>query len=380
MSNKNKIYGIYLPVLYLALAIVITLRTIALITNLEPSGYFSNSILTDISNVIVLFVSLFFLTYLATARKDMRFIPSFSSALSYGPSAIVGASLFFIGFYLIRCGIKSENIDFLNKYSIILGIAAILAISYFVASGLSVKRRSIKRADFGLIVLVFICMYIIYIFFDRTTPINTPAKIVDELSFLSASLFFLYETRLSLGREKWRPYITFGFIAALFTGYSAIPSLITYFISNKVVSISIYETILTLSFFIFILCKVSLVKELVEENSSGIVKKLISYASNRQEELMPKEEEIDSNAYIQDENQLSISDITVEAEVIDAPTAEESFFYDFEPEPTPVEPTNTVWINPEDDEGLYPRTDDEEAETITTEENSPIANEEEEAE
>ena len=178
MSNKNKIYGIYLPVLYLALAIVITLRTIALITNLEPSGYFSNSILTDISNVIVLFVSLFFLTYLFTARKDMRFIPSFSSALSYGPSAIVGASLFFIGFFLIRSGIKSENIDFLNKYSIILGIVAILAISYFVASGLSVKRRSIKRADFGLIVLVFMCMYIIYIFFDRTTPINTPAKIV----------------------------------------------------------------------------------------------------------------------------------------------------------------------------------------------------------
>ncbi len=375
MNKKNKIYGIYLPALFLALPIVIILRTIACITSLESNGYFKNYVLINISNIIVLFVSLFFLTYLFTARKNMRFIPTFDSALSYGPSAIVGASLFFIAFHLFRTGSLSKDSDFLAKYTIILGIVATLAIIYFIASGVSVKRRSIKRADFGLIVLVFLCMYIIYIFFDRKSPINTPAKIVDELAFLSTALFFLYETRLSLGREKWRGYITFGLISTLLTGYSAIPSLITYFATGRVVSISIYETVLTLSFFIFALFKLALTGELVEERNSDVVKKLISYSNERQIELAPKEEP-DSEAYVEDENQLSISDITVEAELIDAPTAEETFFY--EPEPTPLD-QSAVWINPEDDEGLYPHTDEED-QAITNEEDTLTVNEGEQAE
>ena len=164
------------------------------------------------------------------------------------------------------------------------------------------------------------------------------------------------------------------------TKRSIIPSCgITYFINGKIVSISIYETVLTFSFFIFTLFKLLLVKELVEERSSDIVKKLISYANARQEELTPIDEEAPDNSEIEDENQLSISDITVEAEVIDAPTAEESFFYDYESEPIPPEQTNAVWINPEDEEGLYPYAAEEE-EIITTEEDAPITNDNEQAE
>ena len=355
MNNKNKIHGIYLPTLLLSLPIVIMLRTIACITSLEPSGYFKNYILVNISDTIVLLLSIFFISFLFTGRKDMRFIPSFSSPLSYGPAAITGASLFFIAFHLFSVGSISKESDFLAKYTVILGISALLAIIYFVASGLSIKRRSIKRADFGILVLVFLCMYIIYIFFDRNTPINTPAKIIDELAFLSTALFFLYETRLSLGRERWRPYITYAFISTLLAGYSAIPSLITYFATGRIVSISIYETVLTLSFFVFSLFKLVLVRELVEEKNSSIVKKLIHYSNERQEELTPVEQ-TDTEAYIEDENQLSISDITVEAELIDAPTAEESFF--LEPEPTPID-QSAVWQNPEDNEGLYPQASEE---------------------
>ena len=345
MKSKFKVYGIYMPIFLIVLPLVVALGTVACIKYLEPSGYFSNSLISNIANGITLGAVIFFLSYIITARKDMRFIPSFASPLNYGPCAIVGTALLFVAVHLFTLTDFSGKNGFIGTYVFILAIFALLAVAYFAISAVSVKRRSIRRSDYGILVLIFICAYVAYIFFDGNTPINSPIKIISQMSALAVAVFFLYETRLSLGRERWRPYVAFSFIAALLSAYSSIPAIIVYFVSGKVINISIYETVLTFAFFIFTMFKLFLVGELVPERSSKVVEGIIEYANARAEELAPAEEEAPAEEDEADENQMSIADIDLEAEVIDAPTVEEGFLLEQE---TPLT-EETITEEPEKD-------------------------------
>lgn len=287
MKSKLRIYGIYLPIYLLLLITVSVLGTVACTKYMLEDGYFSDYLLSNITGWILVAAVVFFLSYIFTARKDMRFIPSFSSPLNYGPCAIVSAALVFISVYLLReAGIFTEGF---NGLTLATGLLALVSVIYFAVSAISVKRRSIRRSDFGIIVLIFLCCYVAFIFFDTSSALNSPMKTVTLMSVLAMLVFFLYETRLSLGREMWRQYIAFGFIASLLSAYASIPALIMYFVKGRIIGLSIYETILIFSFFIFSTFKLFLVGELVPECESKVVDALIASAKERIAELTPDE-------------------------------------------------------------------------------------------
>ena len=125
-------------------------------------------------------------------------------------------------------------------------------------------------------------------------------------------MFFVGETRLSLGRESWRRYISFAFIGAIITAYSAIPNLIYYIARVESISLSIYETLLTLAFFAFITSKIFLTPMLMKDEKSGVVERIIAAAEARAEQLNPAPaeepvEEISETVAEDDENQITIT-------------------------------------------------------------------------
>lgn len=303
MKSKFKIYGIYMIAYLLLLPALVTLGAIACINHLGSDGYFTSTTIANIGGIGVAAASIFFVTYIVWANKDIKFIPSFTSPLNYGPCAVMSAALIFISAHLaVKSGILTQTIDW---FTLALSAIALLSVLYFLASAISVKRRSIMRSDFGIIVLIFLCMYVAYIFFDTGSPINAPIKTTTMMAFLFFSLFFLYETRLSLGREKWHYYVAFAFISSIISAYASIPNLIIYIIEGKVIGISIYETVLVFAFFIFSTFKLFLVGELVPEKGSNVVNKLIESARERINELQPEEPEGEAVEDL-DENQFSI--------------------------------------------------------------------------
>ena len=115
-------------------------------------------------------------------------------------------------------------------------------------------------------------------------------------------------------REAWRPYIAFGFIAAAIAAYSAIPALILYVIGGKTVSNSVYEIALTLALFVFILSRVLLTGELIEDKRSPIAAAFIENAEKREQELHPEPQpvvEITGESLVddEDESQITIDDV-----------------------------------------------------------------------
>ena len=315
MRKLYDLYGIYLPIFLLILPAVVALRTVALFTDLADFGHFGNDLLANISAYTLAAAVLFFLTYMWIGKKSTKLIPSFASPLNYVPAGLVALSIAMLGASL-TLDVIGKELALMSIYERVILIAtpifALGAVAYFVLASVMIARRSIRRSDFGIVTLAFICMYVAYIYFDTSLPINAPTKLTDEIAYLGIAMFFVGETRLSLGRESWRRYISFAFIGAILTAYSAVPNLIYYIAREESISISIYETLLTLAFFVFIASKIFLTPMLMKDERSGVVERIIAAAEARAEQLNPTPaeepvEEISENVAEDDENQITIA-------------------------------------------------------------------------
>ncbi len=321
MKNKARLFGIYLPVFAFILVGAITLKTIATINFFNYKyHYFTNDVITTIATVATVAGSIFFLTYMFTARKSIRLIPSFSSPANYIPSAAASAALIFLiaqtaaDFRLVLDDLSRHTpVQKILPLAVI--IFAALSVVHLIFNTIFIRTVSVRRANFGLCTVVFLCIYVAYLYFDTDTPINSPIKTADQMAYLFSALFFLYEVRLSLGREKWKHYIAFGFIASLLTAFSSIPAIITYFVNGEVISKSIYESILTFTLFLFITSKLLLTGELINDEEAPFVKNLKAAAAERELAINPAneesyEDEVTELAEENDENQISISEIS----------------------------------------------------------------------
>ena len=335
MKYKFKLFGLYLPFFALIAVATVTMRSVALFTQFNfKSGYFTEKALISVADYLIIASVIFFFTYIFTARKDISLIPNFTSSATYIPTGLAGVAIAFLAVELFGRASKIYNEKSQFMLTLIMSITivlAVLSIVHFVLTALIEEHSSTRRADFGICTVLFLCFYVIYLYFsseilfESHLPINAPNKIVDQMAYLFAAVFFLYETRLSLGREKWRSYIAFGFIGALICAYSSIPSIIIYFAEGKVVSNSIYESALTFALFIFILSRLLLSAYLIEDSESSTVSAIAAAANARELELNPiidESEVIDISGEpienIQsdesDDNQLTIDDISEAAD------------------------------------------------------------------
>ena len=331
MKKRYKLFGGYFPLFVLALISTSVMRTVALLNDFDKkTGYFTSKTLITVADYIVIGASLLLFTYLFTAKKGLKLIPDFTSPATYAPTGIVGAALLFTGIHFFsKAGESADRISELKYYgslsaesliaterillvlSVVVGILALLSSIHFVLCALIEKSVSFGRADFGIVTVAFLAVYAILLYFDNAQPINAPGKILLEISLLFAAVFFLFETRLSIGREKWRAYIAFGFIAALIAAYSSIPSLIYFFAEGVEIAGSIYEMILLAAIFIFISARILLTGDLIEDTVSPIATVFKAASEARSEEITPKKEEIETEEIeteTVDENQLTIDD------------------------------------------------------------------------
>ena len=308
MNKLKKLCGIYLFILFVAICAPSVLRTLALLLNFDyGSGYFTEgkSLITAAS---VSLASLIFLliTFSFAAHVPEKLRASFNSPATYIPVGAVGAALVFFATdaYLMLRNLGAPVMQLIRAKNsaaisgLALTVLAVSACVFFVANALIVEKSSLTRAFFGICTVLFLIFYFGYLYFDKTLPINAPNKIIDELAYISAASFFLFETRISLDKEYWKSYVTFGFIAATMTAYSSVPSVIVYFVNGEIISNSIFETALTFTLFIFILSRTVLALHLPEDNEDSLVTLIKKFSSQRSAELKEKHD-IEKRAYLE---------------------------------------------------------------------------------
>lgn len=293
MRNRKKHLDIYLIILAVLILATVTLRTVAVMTELNYEyGQYVNAVIITVSDWIAFGGSIVLLSYLATIPKGEKYRASFDNEHTYVPSALVAASLIFLAISL-----ASDTVDKLIPFyaerlrdiSVImpLAAAALAAISvyYFFLNAYIKDCASTRRASASFTAILFLCIYPAYLYFSKALPINAPNKVVDQLAYLLSALFFLYEARISLGRDRWGAYTAFGMIASLLCAYSAVPSLIVYFAKGEMISDSLAENALTLSLLIFIASRLLLMRELPQDAPTDIVVKISERSAARRREI-----------------------------------------------------------------------------------------------
>ena len=291
--NRFKRLGIYFPLLILFTLASVILRSVALFKNsIFGSGYFSDERLITIANILVLCGCVILFTFIFISPK-IKVVARFDSPNTYIPSGIVATAMVFLSSELAIMLAKkpgkllsAETLFSKNNCLLILtGLCALVCVGYFIFSALFTRKEDEARALFGILVTVFLALYASYLYFDKKLPINSPNKLVDQTAFLMTAIFFLFETRISLGREKWRGYCAFGMIASLITAYSSIPTLIHYFAGGELASDSLSGAVLALSLFIYITARVLSVNTLKEQTVSDTTLAIKMLMNKRQSEL-----------------------------------------------------------------------------------------------
>ena len=354
MNTNSKRLGIYLAAMLMATTIATTLRSIACVEHLDnATGLFRDKSLINISNAIILLTIFGMLSYLFVAtRISLR--ASFSTGSTYVPTGILGVATAFLGLraflFVIRNSngqilvIRSNNITDIigelmtpqNLTSIIgllVGILAFVSIIHHFLNAFLTESHSIVRSYFAIATIAFLALYAIMIYLDSTTPVNEPNKSLRQFSFLFASVFFLYEARISLGREMWRLYTAFGLVAASLSAYTAIPAIVAYYANGEILSASdlkfpasftdyinsyarslasIEEYILLLAIFIFIVSRLAITIVIKEDKENQLVKSLVSAAA---EQELRVSESFNRHKEIFAAKQLSIFDLYGDEEV-----------------------------------------------------------------
>lgn len=293
MQNRKKHLDIYLIILALFIITSTLIRTVAVLTALDYTyGQYSNTALITASNWVTFSGCIILLSYLAAAPRREKYHASFNNEQTYVPSALVAASLIFLSATLFINTVRRIKPFFperLRDVTVIMplvsAILAIVSVYYFFLNAYIKEVSSTKRASASFTAILFLCAYPAYLYFSETLPINAPNKVVDQLAFLFCALFFLYEARISLGRDRWSIYTAFGLISALLCAYSSIPSIIVYFAKRELISNSLAENALTLSLLIFIISRLILIRKLPNDTPAELVVKISERSKAKRSEI-----------------------------------------------------------------------------------------------
>lgn len=295
--KKLRTFDIYaIPLIFVSLAAVV-LRSVALIFAFDvtdPSMHFTDKTVITIGNVIVIVSVITFLSYLIFGEKEQNFITRNDTAASYVPAGIMCIALLFMAannlFEIVKLLINGGEHARLYTHHILGILSAVLAVLSAVSFFLSLfieKKDNLCKSAFSLFIVLFLAFYTIQIYFNKEVhPTNSPNRLIDQLAYLGAALFFIFEARIPLGRAKWKGYTSFGFIATLLCFYSSIPSLVLYAVRDGyVLSESIFESILTLTIAIYSLFKVLQIRNMATDTECNIAKQVVLLASLREEEM-----------------------------------------------------------------------------------------------
>ena len=349
MNRNSRRIGIYVTLSLILTVAAVALRCAACIKHLNIYGYFDDTTFITVAAALIWGGAVISLSYgVVGLRISLR--PSFSSPATFVPTGIVGAALFFFALRMLKSARElylTGGRVIATVTAVLCAILALLSIVHFFLNSYLTESRAELRAYFATATVLVLASYATYLYFAGGQAINAPNRITDQMAYLFSALFFLYETRISLGREKWRAYTVFGLIAASMCAYSSIPALVLYFAKDTCISASLEESILTLSLFIFILMRLILTVSLPEAEKNKRITALESFAEERAREVTDTERRYEEAYAVQ----LTIEDLIPSEEMPETAPEEEVYGEEFV-FPTDEEPTTVFMAEEEpDDDG-----------------------------
>lgn len=299
--KKLKLFDVNVIILLVSAVSSSILRLFALINDFDRlTMQYSSSIAATVADWIVIISTICFGAYLFLKKDQDALIEKNDNAASFIPSGIVSTALLFMGVNLFKEA-ANHYTALLQPISVLAAILAFLSVGAFFLTILINQENNLIRASFSISIVIFLALYSCYLYFNREVhPTNSPNKVVDQMAYLFSAAFFLYESRIAIGRAKWRGYVAFGFMAALCCIYSSLPALVYYSLERYSIADSLFESVLTLALAIYITSKVLQTKRLTPDAECETARTIAALAEMRQEEI----DTLRKNSHARDNNNM----------------------------------------------------------------------------
>ncbi|MBR6650483.1 MAG: hypothetical protein IKL36_03640 [Clostridia bacterium] len=145
------------------------------------------------------------------------------------------------------------NMGMVHYLSMLTGVLGGAALVLFVFYGS--YRTNISQILSFCIPVYFVFETLIQ-YFDKTTAINSPLKILVQLAFVSYAVFTTFDAGVYIGKEKILPRYVFSCMAAVVIGGSvSLATLVCQFVSPQSFGISVVESCLACSLFLLAAAK-----------------------------------------------------------------------------------------------------------------------------
>ncbi len=310
--KKLRRIDFYTIPLFIVAVVVVALRTVALFTSYNAEiMHFDDKIAIMIADIMVGLSCLGFVSYLFLGESETELIAKSDNARSYIPAGLVSVAMLFMGVSKLSVVFDGGyHEDIIVGFSLVGGLLCLLSIAAFFLSVFIENNENMYKAAFSLSIVLCLAVHAAQLFFSKDMPTNAPNKVTDQLAFISAAIFFLFESRICLGRAKWRGYVAFGLIASLLCAYSSVPTLIYYISKGQLVSDSLAQSVLAFAMSILICVKVLQIRSLTLNSECEEAKGIARLAMLREEEM----EENRKLSRAQDNNNLVENDDTKDAE------------------------------------------------------------------
>lgn len=185
----------------------------------------------------------------------------FSKKIRIAQPAPSSASLFaglFCGFLMLASVvlyfIDTPAGNYFNSYLTLASlILAVVSVVYFMLGITSQKVGYTVKSLLCFCVIFWAMLSLLGLYFDTTLTINNPSKLAEQLALVSVMLYFLYECRFFIDKQRPAIYLAIGFISSVMLGVSVLPNIISAFFLGIDVTTGFYTQIAELGIFVYVL-------------------------------------------------------------------------------------------------------------------------------
>ena len=258
MMKKHLIYLIFT---LLATTVLVTAQIYLILNYYETdiALYASGTSLPTVFNIslvscVVIVITSLFVMKNENFSETLPTVKSFTVFASAMCGLILSASVL-MGFYKILMQDFSRPVSVQEIFNFISLICAAIASAYFFVLALKTEPYKIQNAFFGLFIVIWAAFRLMTEYFDVTSPLNNPIKILHQISYIAIMMFFLYEAGYSADIKKPKLYAVGGYLAIIFTFTSSLPIIILNISKLKFINTNTFSYIVELCLAFFVLVR-----------------------------------------------------------------------------------------------------------------------------
>lgn len=222
---RKRITFFYALTASLATLVTVILRTVALFTEYEAeAGFYASPSLAIATAAILVAVGITLSAFAYQEREHFAFSPDYRDLPSLVSGVYFAVSLLFFAVMLLLGALPSTTAALVT--AILTALFAIAGTAIFVLRAFDGRVGTYTAAMLTLPTAAVGVLYALYLSFEDEIMLTSPVKLLSTATWILATLFFLGEARLALGRAKWALHLSVTAMAVILSGTLALPNLV----------------------------------------------------------------------------------------------------------------------------------------------------------